>query len=79
MQSLANMSDWRFLLGQSIFTAFLPSSKAEFTLEVLVKIYVAIAIPDSEEQAEMMFRLYAQSPPEFDELLKEHYVYASRI
>jgi hypothetical protein len=48
-------------------------------MDTLVRIYVAITLADSEEQSELMFRIYAQSPPEYDELLKEQYVFASRI
>ncbi|TNV71826.1 hypothetical protein FGO68_gene11448 [Halteria grandinella] len=36
MQSLSSTTDQRFLLGQAIFTAFLPSTKSQFNLDTLV-------------------------------------------
>lgn len=76
---MANDSDWRFLLGSSIYSSFLPSIKSSFTLDALVRIYVAITLSESEEQGELMFRIYATFPPEYDEVLKEQYVFASRM
>ena len=58
-------------ISNSIFTSFIPNDKGVMKFEHFVCLYASLVSQDPDEKFDLVFRVFALNPPEYDEERKE--------
>ncbi len=66
-------------LALTLFMCYVTEENGSLKFENFICLYAALTCPDEEETFNLVFRVYANFPPDYDEEKKEYYVEAGRF